>query len=574
MDCNMTKKEKSRQQGRTISWGLGSYQDAVEQTLAAMRDERIVARIWAHDHTVWKSNPVEIKNRLGWLHSAGVMARNIQGLTELAEAVRADGYTHALLLGMGGSSLAAEVMAAMFGSQSGYLQLAILDSTDPGAVQAYGERCDPARSLFIVSTKSGTTVETLSSFKFFYRRAADLLGEEKAGQHFIAITDPGSPLADLAERYGFRGTFLNDPNIGGRYSALSCFGLVPAALTGIDLDLLLARAMIMSSDAESSTGDVARLGVVLGEMGVAGRDKVTFVTSPGLEPFGDWVEQLLAESTGKEGRGLLPVVGEVLGSPEEYGQDRLFVHLRLTEDAEYKERVAALQEAGHPVITIDLEDRYDLGGQFFLWEMATAVAGWRMGINPFDQPDVESSKVLTRRMVDEYVKKGVFSEEKSSLIDGDITVFGGPISDDPGSVLLAFIRGGIADGAYIALQAYLQPGPETDRALHLLRVRLRDRFRIATTAGYGPRLLHSTGQLHKGDAGRGLFVQFTADHAADLAIPDDAGSPASSMTFGLLEKAQAAGDRKALQDAGRKVMRFHLGSDVIGGLTRLTEALK
>ncbi|MDO9516286.1 MAG: hypothetical protein Q7J01_09335 [Syntrophales bacterium] len=569
----MVENRRAAEQGRTISWALGAYQDFVERGLAAVSDERIVARIWAHDHTVWNPNPAEIKNRLGWLHSVGVMSRNIQQLTELADTVRAEGCTHVLLLGMGGSSLAAGVLAKTFGPKSGYPELVVLDSTDPGAVLACWKQCDPARSLFIVSTKSGTTVETLSFFKFFYNRVVDLLGEERAGQHFIAITDPGSPLTSLAERCRFRTTFLNDPHIGGRYSALSCFGLVPAVLTGIDLNLLLKRAAIMSSDGESSSGDPASLGVILGEMAMADRDKVTLVTSPGLEPFGDWVEQLLAESTGKKGRGILPVVGEPLGSPENYRNDRLFVYLRLAGDTEYEKKVADLERAGHPVVTISLEDRYDLGGQFFLWEMATALAGWRMGINPFDQPDVESSKVLARLMMDEYVKKGVPLEEETSLIDGDIMVFGGPVSEDPGSALASFIGEGITDGAYIALQAYLQAGPETDKALHRLRVRLRDRFRLATTMGYGPRFLHSTGQLHKGDAGRGLFVQFTADNATDVPIPDDPGSSASSMTFGLLKKAQVVGDRKALKDAGRQVIRFHLGSDVIGGLNRLTEAL-
>ena len=569
----MAEKKGSIQRRRTISWDLGPYQNFVEQGLAAVRDERIVGRIWAHDHTVWNPNPAEIKNRLGWLHSIGVMSRNIQRLTDLADAVRAEGYKHVLLLGMGGSSLAAGVLAKTFGPQSGYPDLAILDSTDPGAVLTRREQGDPARSLFIVSTKSGTTVETLSFFKFFYNRVADLLGEERAGQHFVAITDPGSPLTDLAERCRFRSTFLNDPHIGGRYSVLSCFGLVPAALTGIDLNLLLARATNMSSDGESPTGDAVLLGVILGEMAMADRDKVTLVASPGLESFGDWVEQLLAESTGKKGRGILPVVGEPFGSPEDYGNDRLFVYLRLAGDAEYEKKIAELERAGHPVVTINVEDRYDLGGLFFIWEMATAVAGWRMGINPFDQPDVESSKTLARRMVDQYIKRGIFPEEEPSLIDRDIMVFGGPESQDPGSALACFIGEGITDGAYIALQAYLQPGLETDKALHRLRVRLRDRFRLATTTGYGPRYLHSTGQLHKGDAGRGLFVQFTADNATDVAIPDDPGSPVSSMTFGALEKAQAMGDRKALEDAGRRVVRFHLGSDVIGGLNRLTESL-
>jgi transaldolase/glucose-6-phosphate isomerase len=569
----MADKRRTAERDRAISWGLGAYQDVVDRGLAAVRNERIIPRIWAHDHTVWKPNPLEIKNRLGWLHSVGVMSRNIERLTELADAVRAEGCTHAIVLGMGGSSLAAGALGKTFGPQSGYPEIAVLDSTDPGAVLACGENHPPARSLFIVSTKSGTTVETLSFFKFFYNRVADLLGEEMAGQHFVAITDPGSPLVDLAERYGFRATFLNDPNIGGRYSAISCFGLVPGALHGIDLELLLNRAMTMSSDSESSTGDVVRLGVVLGEMAMAGRDKITLVASPGLESFGEWVEQLLAESTGKEGRGILPVVGESLGSPEYYANDRLFIYFRLAGDTKYEEKLSSLERAGHPVVTINLENRYDLGGQFFLWEMATAVAGWRMGINPFDQPDVESAKVLARRIVDEHVEKGSFPEEEASLIDGNITVFGGPVSQSPERALASFIGEGITGGAYIALQAYLQPGPEIDRALHHLRMRLRDRFGIATTSGYGPRLLHSTGQLHKGDAGRGLFVQFTADDAEDVPIPDTPGSSASSMTFGVLKKAQAAGDRKALQNAGRQVIRFHLGADAAGGLIRLTGAL-
>ncbi len=570
----MEEEKRSGEGERAISWKLGSYEGAVERTLAALREERIIGRIWAHDHTVWNPNPVEIKNRLGWLHSPGVMAGNIPQLMELADAVRADGYTHALLLGMGGSSLAPEVLGKIFVPQPGSLQFMVLDSTDPGAVLARAEQCDPSRSLCIVSTKSGTTLETLSFFKFFYNRVADTLGTARAGEHFIAITDPGSALADLAGQHGFRATFLNDPHIGGRYSVLSCFGLVPAALMGIDLNVFLERATMMASDAESSAGDAATLGAALGELALAGRNKMTLVASPELASFGNWVEQLLAESTGKEGRGILPVVGEPLGPPEVYGNDRLFVHLRLAGDTQNEAELADLARGGHPVVTINLEDRYALGGQFFLWEMATAVAGWRLGINPFDQPDVESSKVLARRMMNEYLKnQGIPFDEKAALIDGEITVFGGPAIQDFGSVLSAFVEQGMCDGAYVALQAYLQPKQETDHALHHLRVRLRDRFKTAVTVGYGPRYLHSTGQLHKGDGGKGLFVQITADDGVDVPIPDDPGSSASSMTFGLLKKAQAAGDQRALEDAGRRVIRFHLGKDIARGLTRLTETL-
>jgi len=596
---------------------LGSYQAAVDDALAEMKENRIMARIWAHDHTVWKPEPTEITNRLGWLHSAEVMMENLPRLERLVEAVRAAGYTHALLLGMGGSSLAPEVFRKTFGVKKGYLDLAVLDSTDPGAVLAHAERLDLSRTLFIVATKSGGTVETLSFFKFFYNRVVEALGEKRAGAHFIAITDPGSELADAAslttdaaslttdaaslttdaaslttdaasltaERYRFRATFLNDPNIGGRYSALSYFGLVPAALVGVDVGLLLGCALAASSGCEScvASGDNpgARLGSTLGELAKAGRDKATFILSPAIASFGDWVEQLIAESTGKEGQGILPVVGEPLGPPQVYGDDRLFVHLRLDDDAASSRDVAAaslthdaalsaLEAAGHPVVRLNLHDRYDLGGQFFLWEMATAVAGHRLGINPFDQPNVEAAKVLAREMVSEYMEKGTLPPGESA-----------PLTAEAWSEFLAQVQA----GDYIALQAYLQPTAETDAALAALRLRLRDHYRLATTVGYGPRFLHSTGQLYKGDAGSGLFVQFTADDAAsshdvaaasltrDAPIPDEAGSPDSTMTFGVLKAAQAMGDRQALLDAGRRVISFHLGSDVVGSLEKLAEML-
>jgi transaldolase/glucose-6-phosphate isomerase len=564
------------------SANLGAYQAAVDAALTEMAENRLVHRIWVHDHTVWKPDPTEITNRLGWLHTAEVMLENVPRLEGLVEAVLADGYTHALLLGMGGSSLAPEVFRKTFGADGGAIEsrpyLAVLDSTDPGAVLAHAERLDPARTLFIVATKSGTTVETLSFFKFFYNRVADALrqgsgqalGEDRAGEHFVAITDPNSKLVDLAERHSFRATFLNDPNIGGRYSALSYFGLVPAALIGVDVPRLLGRAQAASSGCESCVAardnSGAWLGAILGELAKAGRDKVTFAISPAIASFGDWVEQLIAESTGKEGRGILPVVGEPLGPPEVYGDDRLFVHLKLDGDDTHDAALAILEAAGHPVVRLNLHDRYDLGGQFFLWEMATVVAGQRLGINPFDQPNVEAAKVLARRMVAEYKEKGALPSGESA-----------PLTRE---ALIAFLAqaqpGDPSTGSgrsYIALQAYVQPTDETTVALQALRTRLRDRFRLATTVGYGPRFLHSTGQLHKGDAGRGLFVQFTADDPRDAPIPDEAGSPNSSITFGVLKAAQALGDQQALLDTGRRVIRFHLGKDVIGGLHRLAGVL-
>jgi glucose-6-phosphate isomerase len=543
-----------------------------------MRDNRVMSRIWTHDHTVWKPEPAEITNRLGWLHTPEMMGDSIQRLEELADAVRADKYTHALLLGMGGSSLAPEVFRKTFGVKEGYLDLAVLDSTNPGAVLAHAEQRDPQRTLLIVSTKSGTTVETLSFFKFFYNWVRDSLGEKGAGDHFIAITDPGTPLVDLAERYDFRNTFLNDPNIGGRYSALSYFGLVPAALMGIDIRTLLDRAMTTVCNCEACNCPVAgnnnggRLGVVLGELAKAGRDKVTLVTSSQIESFGDWAEQLIAESTGKEGKGILPVVREPVGLPANYGEDRLFVYMRLEGDDTYDGEMAELERAGHPLVRLSLHDLYDLGGQLFLWEMAIAVAGYRLGINPFDQPNVEAAKVLARQITAEYREKRSLPDEKPALTGGDISVYGEIAGGTPGEALVGFL-GKAHAGAYIALQAYVQPTAETDEALQALRTRLRDRFRLATTVGYGPRFLHSTGQLHKGDAGRGLFLQFTADDQRDTPIPDEAGSSASAMTFGVLKASQAIGDRQALLNAGRQVIRFDLGRDMVGGLKRLADGV-
>jgi transaldolase/glucose-6-phosphate isomerase len=564
--------------GKTVEYNLGTYQRSVENALVELKDNKIIPRIWAHDHTVWKPETKEVTNRLGWLHSPELMGESVERITAFVEEVRESGYTHALLLGMGGSSLAPEVLRNTFGAKEGYLDLAVLDSTDPGSVLAHAEGLDPQRTLFIVSTKSGTTVETLSFFRFFYNWMSDSVGEGLAGEHFIAITDPGSPLVDLAEHHRFRDCFLNDPNIGGRYSALSYFGLVPAALIGMDLQTLLDRAMTMACNCEACNCPAAdnniggRLGVALGEVAKAGRDKVTLVMSSQIESFGDWIEQLIAESTGKDGKGILPVVREPVVLPANYGEDRLFVYVGLDGDESQDAALAELESGGNPIVRLSLHDRYDLGGQFFLWEMAIAVAGNRLGINPFDQPNVEAAKVLAREITAEYLEKGLLPVE-SALIEKDgIAVYGEVTADSPESVLTTFLEQA-KPGAYIALQAYLQSTTEMDLALQTLRTRLRDRFRLATTLGYGPRFLHSTGQLHKGDAGHGLFIQFTADDQRDAPIPDEASSPESSMTFGVLKAAQAIGDRQALISSGRKVIRFHLGKDAVGGLKRLANDL-
>ncbi len=505
------------------------------------------------------------------------MHENVAYITEFVEEVRAAGYTHALLLGMGGSSLAPEVFRLTFGVADGYLDLAVLDSTDPGAVLARAEGLNLNKTLFIVSTKSGGTVETSSFFKYFYNRVADELGSAAAGEHFAVITDPGSTLETLAKSLGFRAIFLNDPNIGGRYSALSYFGLLPAGLIGVNLSVLLDRAVAMmercSADRPTIENPGAILGTVMGELAKAGRNKITLITSPDLASFGDWLEQLIAESTGKEGKGILPVVGEPIGSPDTYGPDRLFVCLSLEGDHTHEAAVNALEAARQPMLRVSLADYYDLGGQYFLWELATAVAGYHLAINPFDQPNVESAKVQARRMVALYHTTGKLPELTPALESGGIAVYGDVEAVSAGEALCAFIGQG-EPGAYISIQAYIQPTDETDAALSALRTRLRESTQFAVTTGYGPRFLHSTGQLHKGDSGNGLFIQITADAPHDVAIPDEAGEAASAMSFDVLKLAQALGDRQALLDASRRVIRFHLGSDVGGGLAVLAHALE
>jgi len=548
---------------------------AAAEARRALTAGRVVERIRRRDHTVWKPEPAEIANRLGWLDSPQAMQGRLAEIATVVDGIRADGFSFALLLGMGGSSLAPEVFRKVFGQADGFLDLAVLDSTDPGAVLGWTERLDLRRTLFIVSTKSGGTVETFSFMKYFYKLVAEKLGVEEAGKHFLAITDPGSALSDLAREHRFRHTFLNDPEIGGRYSALSCFGLVPAALIGMDVKRFLERAAAaaqgeFTGDREAMNGSL--LGALLGEFAAQGRDKLTFLFSPRLAAFGDWVEQLLAESLGKEGEGMLPVVGEEIGPPLVYGSDRLFCSVRLAGDAAGEEKLSALAGAGHPVVDLVLADPYDLGGQCFFWEMATVVAGWRLAINPFDQPDVEAAKILARKMIAEYREKGAMPIETPSLKGTGLSVYGDVPVGMPEEALAVFLAQA-KPSAYAALQAYLTPSPGMDEALQRLRMRIRDRFHLVTTVGYGPRFLHSTGQLHKGDAGYGLFIQFTADDPRDAPIPDELGRPESALTFSILKQAQIFGDRQALLNAGRRAVRIHLHGDPADGISRLTTTL-
>lgn len=531
---------------------FGDSQATVEATWEKLQNEYAIERIWKHDHTVWKDEPTEITNRLGWLDIANRIKEELGSIMQLRDDLLADGYTDVLLLGMGGSSLAPEVFSKIFTDAEG-LELEIIDTTDPDYVLRQQRRISAETTAYIVATKSGGTVETLSAFKHFYNWTADELGNDAAGSHFIAITDPGSKLVKLGNEYNFRKIFENDPNIGGRYSVLSNFGIVPAALIGVDVEKLLDRAIGIAHEPIGG-----KLGAALGALAEAGRDKLTLVGSPEIVPFFDWVEQLVAESTGKDGKGILPVVGEPLGSADLYGDDRVFVSLELADDTSTHAALDVLAEAGHPVIQLILDDLYDLGAQYFLWEMATAVAGAVIGIHPFDQPNVESAKVRAREMVDAYQEKGELPEGKTEELSAE--------------TLINFLAQANV-GDYIAVMSYVEPTPATSAAMSALQAKLRDMTKLATTVNYGPRFLHSTGQLHKGDGGNGLFVQFTSDSAEDLPIPDKAGSGESSMSFQPLKMAQALGDAEALRGEDRRLIRFHIDSDPAAVIQQLASEL-
>lgn len=528
---------------------FGAYQAEVAAAIQSLLKNSIIPRIWGQDHTVWDPSPQEISNRLGWLSSAAAMRDNIAQMQEFAQNLIDEGYSHVVLLGMGGSSLAPELFSHVFGHNHHGLSLEIVDTTDADAIRTLAERLEPEHTGFIVSTKSGGTVETLSAFKLFYNWVTASRHTNEAGRAFIAITDPGSSLEELAHLYNFRAIFLNDPNIGGRYSVLSYFGLLPATLLGVDVNHLLDRTeeTVAVNRLATAQNSGLRLGAALGTLAQAGRDKLTLFASPGLANLGDWIEQLVAESTGKNGKGIVPIVGEPAAAPNLYGQDRVFVYLQLAGDESHTHTMSTLAVAGHPTLTLRLSDRYDLGGHFFLWEMATAVAGHILGIHPFDQPNVESAKVQARKMVKTYQETGELPEDETLAPDA--------------AALRTFLTDA-QTGDYVSIQAYVPPTPEMDKALEALRVAIRGRTQCATTVGYGPRFLHSTGQLHKGDRGNGLFIQFVSDATQDVPIPDVAGQAGSSMTFGVLKLAQALGDAAALRAENRRIIRFHLSGNL------------
>ena len=530
-----------------------------------MNPNEVAERIWRKDASLWKSDPDSVKiinNSLGWLTVADEMLEVVDDLVAFADSIRSRGFQHVMVCGMGGSSLCPEVLAKTFGRQAGFPELLVLDSTDPDVIAAFKERIDIKRCLFIIASKSGSTTEPNMFQKFWYHELSER--RDNPGDNFIAITDPGSPLVDTAQELKFQRTFLNQPDIGGRYSALSYFGMVPAALMGIDVRRLLEGA----TKAARSTEAAMQLGMTMGECASTGRDKLTLVIDRRLETLGLWIEQLIAESTGKEGKGILPVNGEPLGSPEVYGEDRLFVSISMGAVSEVT-RLEALAEAGHPVVYRELSDVYDLGAEFFSWEFATAVAGWRLGINPFDQPNVQEAKDATKELLSSFERRGRLEERKQIATDDLITIYGADDAPKADSVA-EVIRGQLATiqpGDYIAFLNFIEDTPEIDQQFQKLRAQLRDATRCAITVGYGPRFLHSTGQLHKGGPDTGVFFQVIADDQADFAIP---GEP---YTFSILKQAQALGDFRALLKRGRRLIGIELGKDTVAGLRRLLELI-
>ena len=526
-------------QAPALSASLGAYQQTYEDALRQLDASDFEIRLTAKDPSLWNGDEAAIAWRLGWLTVPQGMLGQVRELAAFAEDVKQAGFERVVLLGMGGSSLAPEVMSGTFGAARGHPSLVLLDTTDGATITGVERTLNRERTLFVVSSKSGTTTETASLHSYFAEK------QPRPLTNFIAITDPGTPLEARAKAEGFRTVYLNRPDVGGRFSALSYFGLVPAAAMGIDIDRLLGTAT--SLDARSGV----ELGAMLGGLAVAGRDKVTFVVTPSLRGFGAWAEQLLAESTGKLGKGIIPVDGEPLGAPDVYGDDRVFVYLRLAGEPGPDEQLGALEAAGHPMITIILADRYDLGAEFLRWEIATAAAGAILGINPFDEPNVAEAKERASEIL----------RQNASADDGET-----PQADPEKAIhdLLASAR----PGDYLAILAFISRTAESDGLLTRLRIAIRRQAKLATSVGFGPRYLHSTGQLFKGGPDTGLFIQVIADDSTDVPIP---GVPYS---FGTLKRAQALGDLQALQSRGRRVVRVNLGTGGGAALERIVSVVE
>ncbi|HEX3862998.1 MAG TPA: bifunctional transaldolase/phosoglucose isomerase [Stellaceae bacterium] len=552
--------------------------DAVKAALEDWRKEGKVRRLWDSDATLW-ANTDEAK-WTGWLTVVDEQIKAKSHLDAFAADVKAAGFTDVLLLGMGGSSLGPEVLALSFGNKPGFPKLQVVDSTDPAQIKRLEKSVNLKTTLFFVSSKSGSTLEPNIFKQYFFDRVKAELGEAEAAKHFVAITDPGSQVEKLARGEGFRGVYHGVPTIGGRYSVLSDFGMIPAAALGIDTGDFLERTAEMARSCAASAPPVENPGVILGAiMGAGarmGRDKLTIISSPGIASLGAWLEQLLAESTGKLGRGIVPVDAEPIGVPAVYGNDRVFAYLRLAseQDSEHETAVAALEAAGQPVVRITVSDAMQIGQEFYRWEMATAVAGSIIGINPFDQPDVEAQKIKTRELTSAYEKSGKLPAEAPFFSENGISLFANDRNAAAlkgGTSLVGVLKalfGQVKAGDYVALLAYIERNAADTEALQRMRRMIRDQTHAATCLGFGPRFLHSTGQAYKGGPNSGVVLQITCDDAADLAVPGQ------SYTFGIVKAAQARGDFDVLGERGRRLLRIHLPADLEAGLKALGHAIE
>jgi transaldolase/glucose-6-phosphate isomerase len=555
---------------------------AVREQINDWRAEGKVRRLWERDSSLWTGSDED--KWLGWLTIADDQLAHMHELVAAARDARSGAFSHILVLGMGGSSLCPEVLKMTFGRIPGNPELHVLDSSDPAQIRAMENKVDLAKTLFIVSSKSGSTLEPNIFKQYFFERVQQTIGSDKAGSRFIAITDPGSKMEHVAQGDGFRHIFHGLPSIGGRYSALSHFGMVPAAVMGLDIQRFLDRTEEMVHSCKSCVpldeNPGVMLGILLGSLAVQGRDKLTIIASPGIYDLGAWLEQLIAESTGKEGHGIIPVDREQLGPAEVYGKDRVFAYLRLESaaDSDQDEDVAALEKAGHPVVRLAIQDIYDIGQEFFRWEIATAVAGSIIGINAFNQPDVEASKIATRSLTGEYEGTGALPAEKPVLDEAGVKIFADEKNQESlnGTVgfersLLGYLRAHlnrIHAGDYFALLAYVPMFPEHEQQLQQLRHAVRDQRHAATCLGFGPRFLHSTGQAYKGGPNSGVFLQVTCDDAQDLPVPGQ------KYTFGIVKAAQARGDLQVLLDRNRRALRVHIGGDISAGLANLNSVIR
>lgn len=535
----------------------GALEDQILKRTQSMIDNDFQGRFWKKDASLWGEAEMAdaVAPWLGWIDIIPRMRSRIDEITSFANEVKGAGFKRVVLCGMGGSSLAPLVLEKCVADGSG-LALHVLDLTDPASVMMVEESGDLSETFFIVASKSGTTAEPSAFDAYFWEKCPN-------GGQFAAITDPGNPFEASAMARGFRHVFLNFADIGGRFSALSYFGLVPAALLGINLDAFLDRARIIVDNAAAAF----ELGAAMGELARGGRNKLTFLTPDALYPMGLWLEQLVAESTGKLGRGILPIAGEPVTGPEHYGSDRVFVYLHDSNDSALRPQLHALENAGHPTVDIELGDRQDLAQEFMRFEIATAVAGSVLSINPFDQPNVQESKDITKRLLAEVEEKGALPADQPRLTDGQLSFFGEEGEGSANDFINAFFAN-VGPGDFAVIMAFLSESPELTEALRNLQRCLRDGLKVSTTMGYGPRFLHSTGQFHKGGPNNGFFIQLTANHAKDAAVPGQ------RATWGQFVDAQAAGDLQALKQKGRRAIRVNLGDDALAGVAELTKVVE